>query len=241
MQAFGYIRISTTLKRQDEQALEKQAEKISEACLSAGFNLTRIYEDIGSACSDDSLKRRKGLQDALCAASSQKAVLVATEPSRLFRHPVEAVKVFTAYSDVRFWSVQHHAYLTADLLQAEVSAAAAEAEVTRIGTSKAQMARGFTGPDHEAKLRGSRNSLVQRKFRAAARIERLADVLEEHEQSRHLTHEQAAQLFNAHMLRTSQGQEWTKVNVRRDLKAARQILRERKEISALLDELDLAA
>lgn len=47
MQAVGYIRISTTLKRQDDQALETQADKIREACLSTGFDLTHIYEDVG--------------------------------------------------------------------------------------------------------------------------------------------------------------------------------------------------
>lgn len=241
MLAIGYIRISTRLKRQDEQALTKQASKIREACLSAGFDLNHIYEDIGSACSADSLKRRKGLRDALRSASSQKAVIVITDPSRLFRHPIEALKVCTAYPHVRFWSVQHRDFLTTDVLQAEVSAAAAEAEATRIGTSKAQIERGFTGPDHEAKLRGSRISLVKRKSRAADRIERLANVLEKYEQWEHLTHDQAAQLFNSHMLLTSQGHEWTKVNVRRDLKAARRILYDRKEVEALLDELERAA
>lgn len=239
MKPVGYIRISTTLKRQDENALEKQAQKLREACLGNGLVLRHIFEDVGSASSSDSLRRRTGLQDALRMASAQKGIIAVTEPSRLFRNLAEALKVTADFPDVRFWSVQHNGLLTPELLHDEVSAAASEAEATRLGTSKAQIARGFTGPDHEAKLRGSRNSLVQRRSSAAARIERLAAILEVHEQSRRLTYEEAAQLFNANMLRTSQGKEYTKVNVRRDLRAARQVLCDRR-IEEFLNELNMA-
>lgn len=237
MQAVGYIRISTNMKRQDDQALEKQATKIREACLGAELNLTGIFEDVASASSKDSLKRRVGLQDALGIAQAQNGTIVVTEPSRLFRHPDEARKVSAAYPSIKVWSVKHRSYLTQDELLNEVVAAAAQAEAFRIGTSEAQISRGFTGPDHEAKLLGSRQSLQSRKAQAAARIGQLATILEEFEQSHPLTSAKAAELFNSRMLRTSQYQEWTKINVRRDLKAARKLIQERKEISDLTDHL----
>ncbi|WP_170162703.1 recombinase family protein [Pacificibacter maritimus] len=91
------------------EGLEKQAEKIREWCKKKGIQLLTIHEDIASAVGDHSYKRRTGLQDAHKQALREHAILVASDPTRLFRNLTAAVdflnnlpkKVFSIQPSIR--------------------------------------------------------------------------------------------------------------------------------------------
>ena len=86
IKAVGYIRVSTQSQGATGEGLEKQATKIREWCKKKGIQLLSIHEDIASAVGDHSYKRRSGLQDAHKQALREHAILVVSDPTRLFRN-----------------------------------------------------------------------------------------------------------------------------------------------------------
>jgi len=84
--AIGYTRLSTNLQLERDDSLNRQAARIREACASQGWELLRTFEDVASAVGKGTVSQRPGLRDALSLAKSEGAILVVTEPTRLFRN-----------------------------------------------------------------------------------------------------------------------------------------------------------
>lgn len=87
--AKGYIRVSTTMQKEDGVSLETQAEKIKNYCIYEGLNLIKIYEDAG--ISGAKMGNRPGLMEMI--KSIQKGdYLIFSTLSRLGRNAVEILQ-----------------------------------------------------------------------------------------------------------------------------------------------------
>jgi DNA invertase Pin-like site-specific DNA recombinase len=235
--AIGYIRVSTAKQDGDNQGLEKQAGKIRESCAAHGFELLAIHEDTGSAVGAVSDVGRFGLGDTIKAVLQEDAVLVVTDPSRLFRDAKRGKEIFERLK-VKVFSVKHGRVLRSKELLAEFDAAEKVAENIALGTKRAlskKAAKGVTLGSPSSKQIANRASVRVRKLKSHDFVEQVAHVLESEPAFRTLTHSALADLLNRKGFVTSRGIPLTAVSVRRYRREAEKVIAEREELERELD------
>jgi site-specific DNA recombinase len=88
-EAYGYIRVSTTMQKEDGISLDTQTKRINDYCAYRGFELKKIYSDAGKS---GGTMERPALKDALNALSKGNYLIVA-ELSRLSRNTKDALNI----------------------------------------------------------------------------------------------------------------------------------------------------
>lgn len=87
--AFGYIRVSTTMQKEDGISLDTQTKRINDYCSYRKFNLVNVYSDAGRSGGN---MDRPALKEALDAVGKGDFIIVA-ELSRLSRNTKDALSI----------------------------------------------------------------------------------------------------------------------------------------------------
>lgn len=228
--AIGYARLSTDLQKREDNTFGLQRESIKQACRKRNTVLLEVYEEVGSAASDNSVQDREELQSAIRRAQEEEAMLVVAEPTRLFRNE-ESVRYWFAEIKVPVFSVRHGRILGRRALKKAAVAGADFAAKTRAGTSEAKRAKPIpdTSETIAARQRGQRISMINRKVKSDELAKKIAVCIQEHDAER-LSHKQLADILNKKGILTPQEKNWTSVNVRRHREAAEKYLAEQLDI-----------
>lgn len=229
--AVGYIRVSSELQVQNCEELEYQAAKIRNFVRQNNLNLKGIYEDICSAVRRYSLLERHDLQAAARIAQREHAVLVVTEPTRLFRNR-QAAEEFLGENELEVASVKHGGILPSDELLAEIERGELAAERIRQGTKAAVPAyqANWHFLDPEIREKATWASLRSRKFKADEKVDTLADLLLREPRLQDLTYRELADHLNARRIPTTRGNPWKKASMRRMRKLAMERIRDQQEV-----------
>lgn len=215
-QAIGYIRVSTEMQAEGDQALERQAETIRRFAQENGLALLSIYEDIGSAYDAHTLSRRPGLGDATRRAAQEGACLLVCEPTRLFRN-VEVAEKWLHDCQVPVVSVQEGRALGDQQLLDAVRQGQRTAERIQAGTSDAlarKRKRGKALGSSGDKAAANRASAKVRASRSDQLVTTIAHVLLEDPAYLALSHKALADLLNRRGVLTGWERPWTAIGVR---------------------------
>jgi hypothetical protein len=234
--AVGYIRLSTEKQAHGDTAFIRQAERIRRTCDRHGFDLLRIWEDVASAASPNSLRAREGLRNALAAAIQEDAILIITEPTRLFRHAADGA-AWLKTNTVPVFSVEHGRIVGKRALITAFREGEAFADNARAGTSEAMKRVAATSDNAQrmSNIKNGRKSAETRRDKAQGNVFKVAQILRTIPDTR-LTHEELAQLLNRKGILTTRGDPFTKQTVRRVRKAAEEKNREDDAFDAEEDD-----
>ncbi len=225
--AIGYIRLSTGLQNKEDVSFGQQADLIRQDAQARGLTLLGIYEEVGSAASPENFQRRVALQDAIRLAKEEGAMLMVSEPTRLFRNPGDVPHWFSEVN-VPVYSVSDGRILGRRALKEAARSGADVAENTRSGTREVVKHR--PSPDcakiRAARQAGQRNSLIQRQMRSEETARQISKVVSDAEGSGRMTHQELVDLLNHLRVPTQQGKEWTTSNIRRPRAMAERLLQE---------------
>lgn len=230
--AIGYTRLSTNLQLERDDSLNRQAAHIREACASQGWELLRTFEDVASAVGKGTVSQRPGLRDALTLAKSEGAILVVTEPTRLFRNSYEGLKVLREHG-VKVFSVNDDRLLSRKKLGAAFKAGEEFAESVRQGSSDAALRRNMPSAHLPKAAAASRRA---RALRSEEIAEAIADALEKDPSLIALTHKALAEALNRLGILSGWDRSWTADSVRDRQRRACEILQIRKLLEAEIDE-----
>lgn len=231
--AVGYTRVSTEKQAANARDRDTQAERIKKACARRGMKLLGTYDDVWSGADPQGAIRREGLQDAVKLARAEKAVLVISDPTRLFRN-VAAAEEFLKTLDVPVFSVREGRVLKKRALLGAIARGEAAVETIRTGTSEAlaqKKAEGAVFSDQPGRVKAAEASAKARTERAKRIVLDIVRVLEVHPSASSLSHEALADLLNEQGILTGRKLRWTKASVRRPRKAAEAIRAEWEEIA----------
>ena len=230
--AVGYIRLSTELQNDTPMPMERQASRVREASSTHGWNLLEIYDDVQSARGPHSLVRRPGLQDALKRAAEERAILVVSDASRLFRNVGEGMKTFRKFR-VPVFSIADDKILTLKELGEAFRKGAEVADKSREGTSAAGKKTINRKLDHLPAA--TKASALSRKKRSIQIDQQISDILEENELHGKLKNRDFADLLNRRGILSGWTQPWTEAGIRRARKRAEYLLAEKRDLEAILD------
>ena len=240
--AVGYIRLSTDKQAADDQNFEKQAEKIRKACKRRGLTVLTICEDTGSGADPLGGIRREGLVDAVNRARSERAVLVITEPTRLFRN-VEAAREFLAKLDVPVFSVRDGRFMKAPALLRAIDRGEASVHAIRQGTVEAMAKK---NKNHSPDLSNAAVRSLAAKKSAEVRTRKsdniamqIAQILRSDPAYRDLSNRALADLLNRQRLLTGWQRPWTQNSIRFARKKAMDLIEMMDEVDNMDDRLDL--
>src|SRR5581483_8655419 len=88
--AKGYIRVSTTMQREDGISLETQTQRIQEYCAYKKLDLVKVYQDAG--ISGKNITGRPGMQELLSDIQKGDSIIVC-DLSRLARNTKDALTI----------------------------------------------------------------------------------------------------------------------------------------------------
>lgn len=233
----GYIRLSTDKQAADDGEFQRQAQRIKRACLKRGFNLLATYEDVASGTDPLGAVRRDGLVDAVSHARQAGAVLVISEPTRLFRH-VNAAEEFLEKLDIPVFSVREGRFMKKRALLGAIARGAASVENIRQGTRNAlakQIADGITFSKPDGRSEAAKASAKVRSLKADEVVFKVASALRSDQAVRALTHKELADLLNKQRIFSSWKRPWTKDSIRAVRKKAEALLSEWAENDRLDD------
>lgn len=235
--AVGYTRLSTNLQLERDDSMNRQAARIREACVAQAWELLGIYEDVASAVGKATLSQRPGLGDALRLAKSEEAILVVTEPTRLFRNKPEGLKVLQNHG-VKVFSVNDNRLLSRKQLGAVFKAGEEFAESVRQGSSDAALRRNMPSAHLAEAANASRRA---RALKSEEVAEAIADAFERDPSLSALTHKALAEALNRLGILSGWGRSWTGGSVIDRQKRAVEIVQERKVLEAENDEFSPTA
>lgn len=231
--AIGYMRLSTDRQAEDDESFEKQAKRIREACKRRRFDLLGIYEDTFSGVDPLGAVRRDGLRDVVSRARAEGAVLVVTEPTRLFRN-ANAAREFLTGLDVRIFSVKDGRFMKTPALLRAIEHGEAVAHAIRSGTKEAMAKKKVDGQafiEPSVRSRAAQASAKQRSRNAEKIAMQVADVLRSDPAYADLSNRALADLLNRRRILTGWRKQWTQHSVRPVRKKA-------YEINAMITEID---
>lgn len=230
--AIGYTRLSTNLQLERDDSLNRQAARIREACASQGWDLLRTFEDVASAVGKGTASQRPGLRDALSLAKSEGAILVVTEPTRLFRNRSEGLKAIRAHG-VKVFSVDDNRLLSREELGAAFKAGEEFAETVRLGSSDAALRRNMPTAHLPKAAAASRRA---RALKSAEIADAIADAFERDPLLHALTHKALAEELNRLGILSGWKRPWNAASVRNQRKRACETLKNKKALEAENDE-----
>lgn len=240
LSAIGYIRVSTEMQNQEDQALKRQAEKIRQHCADRGIKLLSLYDDTCSAVDAYSVERRPALADSIRWAAEVDACLMVPEPTRLFRNVAVASRWLKSIN-VPVYSVQDARILSHQELLEAVRAGQQVAKATSDGTVKGLQMKRASGAklgskaDHTV---ANKASAKARKQRSDAIVDTIAHILLENEAYRDLSNRALADLLNRRKILTGWQRPWTGVGLKRHRKKAEERIEEWAELEQ--DDLPVA-
>lgn len=88
-EAYGYIRVSTTMQKEDGISLDTQTKRINDYCVFKQYELKKIYSDAGKSGGN---MDRQALKDVINVLSKGNYLIVA-ELSRLSRNTTDALNI----------------------------------------------------------------------------------------------------------------------------------------------------
>lgn len=235
--AVGYTRLSTNLQATRDDSEKRQAALIREACAAQGWGLLAIYHDVGSAVGKMDTSLRLGLRDAFKLAQSEGAILIVTEPTRLFRNKPEGLKMLRAFG-VKVFSVKDNRLLSRKDLGNAFKAGGEFAEAVRIGSSKSALGRNMPSSHLPKAAASSRQSRAKTSEKVA---EAIADAFDHDPSLTKLSHKELAQALNDCGIRSGWNRPWNAVSIRDRRKRANEIARLRRELEAEDDHFSVQA
>lgn len=230
--AVAYTRLSTNLQDERDDSMKRQEARIRDACADQGWELLGIYGDVASAVGKCTLSHRPELRDALSRAKSEGAILVVTEPTRLFRNRSEGLKVLREHG-VKIFSVNDDRLLSRKGLGAAFKAGEEFAASVRQGSSDAALRRNLPTAHLPKASAASRHA---RALKSEEVAEAIADAFERDPLLSALTHKALAEALNRLGIRSGWGLPWNAASLRNRRKRAAEILKIRKALEAENDE-----
>ena len=231
--AVGYIRVSTEKQAANDDALVNQAERIRECCRKRGIDLIGICEDVASAADPLSVVRRPGLSDARKRAREENAMLIVTEPTRLFRN-LDVGRQWLQTLDVPIFSVRDARRLGRRALLRAFEEGEEFARRLREGTSEAmKKVSSFVDDElHDMRSEAAKRSVRARRDRSDAKVDEIVFILRSRPAGERLTHTELADILNQKGILTGWGRSWSADSVRRFRKRAEERIREMDELDA---------
>ena len=240
LSAIGYIRVSTEMQNQEDQALERQAERIRQHCAERGIRLISTYEDTCSAVGAYSVERRPALVEAVRWATEVGACLMVPEPTRLFRNVAVASRWLKSIN-VPVYSVEDGRILTHPELLEAIRDGQDIAKATSEGTVKGlKMKRASdTKLGSKANLTAANQASSRaRRQRSDGIVDAIARVLLEDEAYRDLSNRALADLLTRRTILTGWQRAWTGDGLKRHRKMADERIEEWSELEQ--DDLPVA-
>lgn len=230
--AILYVRVSTEAQATEDNALDRQLEKLTSTCTKHKFKPVAVYREIASVGDPGSLSRRPELQEALARAQSEGAILMINEPTRLFRVVSDARRFHKDFPQIRVFSVRHDRIIGRKTLLDEVGRGEKMIENTRSGTKSNLVGVDRTRKAPEVALGRKKGTEQSAKVRSET-SEEITDcfvaVLKELPPGSKPTAAEVAELLNQRGITTSRGNKWHKDNVRHHLRKAKEKLRQIRE------------
>jgi hypothetical protein len=217
--AIGYVRVSTP---QQVTGLQLQTEKIHQFARQHNVSVPMIFDDEGSAMSSD-VRSRGGLLSAVQEAGRRGAPIIVSDATRLSRAPSLTRSLIETF-DIEVIAVDDGRLLAlGDLIKREERGHEVGTSI-RSGTRKALAWR--TSPtlnnaSEEARRAGGRRGCINNGVGAEDLARTISQVLEVEDPHGLLSRAGVAKLLNDRGVRTRQGGDWSKEDVRRQLKRAR--------------------
>lgn len=235
--AVGYIRVSTEKQESEGNGLNNQAQRIREACESLGYNLLSILEDTESVTSAQDLSARPGLSDALSLARSERAILVVSDGTRLFRNS-RAYEDFRMQYSGEIYSVREGKFLDRDELAAIVAAGEVAARNIHDGTRTALEQKKTSGQrlgSPHGLSAANKASALARKAKSDELAGQIAAVIKGDPAYKDLSNGAFADLLNRRGILTNQRKHWSEAGVRRLRKRAMEMIEEERQLEEELD------
>jgi DNA invertase Pin-like site-specific DNA recombinase len=168
-QAVGYIRVSTEGQGKSGFGLRSQKATIRAVAKASGYDLGRIYEEVGSAITTSAAERPK-LQEAIRAARRRGCPLIVASWDRLSRHAGE-IEVIVSASGIEI--IDAVVGRNADL-------AATKAEAARIDEESKMLSErtraGMLRAKQQGKVFGNTRNLPEAQKMGAAATHRSAEI-----------------------------------------------------------------
>lgn len=228
----GYVRVSTEKQNLEDLALKRQSRLIKDFAAARGFDLLGIYDDVGSAAESFSSDRRGGLKAATEHATREKAAIVVTEPTRLFRDRV-AAENWIGQFDGDIWSIKDQISPTREEFLESVAVGEAHAAGLRQATTSAlnerrTQGRALGSPADKSKANAA--SARARALRSADIVAVISNILREDRVYRDLSHRALADLLNRRGVLTGWSRPWTAESIRRSRMLAEERIAENEAI-----------
>lgn len=235
----GYVRVSTEGQAKSGKGLEKQLHAIRDFCRSNRYNLTKVYEDVGSAVGKNSLRNRPELREAVDEAHRNGIPLVVSDMSRLSRD-LDVLDATVIELGVTIISIKDDGEVPVGIMRSRVGKAQEVAEKiatgTRSGLAHAAKTKKLGSPGDQTKA-----AKASGRVRSKNRIEilvRVVDHLERHPDLIHASSAAIANQLNQAGILTGWHKPWTAAAVRGKLRQIKEAFELRQE-AAQQDDLEI--
>lgn len=215
--AIAYIRVSTEEQGQSGFGMQAQEAQIRAFAEEAGFNVMRVFSDVGSAVGGDTISKRAELREAFKLAKKHRWPVLVASLDRLSRNTAE-VESFLDSKGIKVISAKNGATVDRAVMRGEAERAEKEAAMISERTRAALQRKKQEGvklgnPTNlaEAQARGAATN----RRRAAHRVTELEPVVREIRATGMATATEIADGLNARGFKTARGLTWNKWNVRR--------------------------
>ncbi|MCC2098473.1 MAG: recombinase family protein [Hyphomicrobiales bacterium] len=236
--AISYIRVSTKDQAHNGSGLDQQLRAIKSYAKRNGYELLAFFEDIGSGRQTGGGNDRAGLIDALKFMKNNRATLIVSDISRLYRDFPECEALLRKYEGNIIKSCHpEQRSSAARLLAAEKADTAGKNIAAGTVAALAELKRGGKRLGNLASLpEARRNSIRARREKAEDRLFGLIKVLMEHPALQELGAGRLAMELNRLGQRTSKGELWTRHSLKKPLKAARDWISDDASCNQYLNE-----
>ncbi|WP_083834529.1 recombinase family protein [Oceanicola sp. S124] len=226
--AIGYLRVSTSNQAASELGFEAQQIEIQAWADREGVEIIRFVREQASARGERNFAKRRKLREILRIAQGLRVPIVVATPSRVTRHVRDYAKITAILPGDQIIIARSNR--TLDESYPELVRAAHEgdaiAQRSREGTQKKKRAgQTFGSPDPQALQEAGRAARIAKRDE---RVEWVRKVLEDI--GVEATAQEVADELNRKGYATAQGNDWTKVRIRRLLRRARE------QLNAQLDQ-----
>lgn len=225
--AVGYTRVSTH-RQISGVGLAAQAAAIQTYAEAAGYRLVQIIEEQHSATDGTPLDERPGFKQVLELANQHNAVVLVSRMDRISRN----LSSFRDFIDRRRLAIIPVCEMDCGVLPGQIARAAESDVIAR--EKGARQAQAYDRMRSEGKRLGNpapssatrERSQEVRKWLASQRHHKIAEVMEK--EGPEISRTDLARLLNEKGIVSAQGKPWTASMLRRDHKAAQDILKERR-------------
>jgi DNA invertase Pin-like site-specific DNA recombinase len=217
LRCIAYVRVSTRDQGNSGFGFEAQEAQIRGFAQNAGYRIKKIYREVGSARGGDSVRSRQELQEALRQAKRNRWPVLVASFDRLSRDASE-IEDLVAQSGIKIISVSLGPDVDPVVIRREAAKVHRETEMLSARTRE-----GIHRAKQQGKVFGNRTNLRDAQRKGAAvnrenarkRAIELEPIIHGIRQAGAKSAGEIADQLNQAGFRTTRGQAWTAVNVRR--------------------------